>query len=203
MTGLPATAGGRTGVKAVQMGLIATAELLAMAPWFSASAVLPQLDAIWHLSTAQQPAFISAVQLGFVAGALLSALANLPDRLPPGRLFAAASFGTAAANLLIILNAGSLWAVLACRFLTGVFMAGVYPPAMKLICTWCRRDRGWGIGLLIGANCIGTAMPHLLRALPAADGGPLGWRGGGHRRNQYPGRHRRSGGLDRDPQRTP
>jgi len=178
VTGLQAAAEGRTGgVKAVQVGLIAAAELLAMAPWFSASAVLPQLDAAGHLTAAQQSAFTSAVQFGFVAGALVSALINLPDRLPPGRLFAAACLGTAAANLLIIPNAGSLWAVLACRFLTGVFLAGVYPPAMKLICTWCRHDRGWGIGLLIGANCVGTALPHLLHALPAADGGPLGWQG--------------------------
>ena len=157
-----------------QIGLIALAELLAMAPWFSASAILPQVAGAWCLSAAGQSAFTSAVQFGFVAGALVAALTNLPDRLPLQRLLGAACFLCALANLLIIPAGGRLAAVLAGRFFTGVFLAGIYPPAMKLICTWCRKDRGLGIGILIAANSVGTGLPHLINALPSAGGAP-GW----------------------------
>ena len=37
---------------------------------------------------------------------------------------------------------------------------------MKLIVTWCKKDRGLGIGLLVGALSVGSASPHLLNALP-------------------------------------
>jgi MFS family permease len=52
------------------------------------------------------------------------------------------------------------------RFLTGIFLAGVYPPGMKLIATWCKEDRGLGIGILVGALTVGSAFPHLLNAIP-------------------------------------
>jgi MFS family permease len=58
------------------------------------------------------------------------------------------------------------------RFFTGVTLAGVYPPGMKLIAAWCKEDRGLGIGILIGALTVGTALPHLLNAVPFA-GRPL------------------------------
>ena len=43
------------------------------------------------------------------------------------------------------------------RFLTGVALAGVYPPGMKLVASWRREDRGLGIGLLVGALTLGSA----------------------------------------------
>ena len=61
--------------------LLALAELLAMGLWFSASAVVPQLAREWGLSGTQQAWMTMSVQLGFVAGALASAMLNLP--VPP------------------------------------------------------------------------------------------------------------------------
>ena len=49
-------------------------ELLAMSPWFSASAVAPLLARDWGLAGLDLPLLTVAVQLGFVAGALLLAL---------------------------------------------------------------------------------------------------------------------------------
>src|SRR5688572_24354384 len=63
------------------LALLATSELLAMTLWFSASTVAPQLTAEWHLSGNQQAWLTMSVQLGFVGGALLSAVFNLADRL--------------------------------------------------------------------------------------------------------------------------
>jgi MFS family permease len=157
--------------------LLAAAELLAMALWFSASAVVPQLTAEWQLTDGQKAWMTMSVQIGFVAGALLSAVLNLADRVPVRRLFAISAIIGAAANAAIPLASDGPAAALLLRFLTGVALAGVYPPGMKLMATWCREDRGLGIGLLVGALTLGSAVPHLLNALPLL--GPAGmppWR---------------------------
>ena len=152
------------------LGLLAFAELLAMGLWFSASAVVPQLAREWRLGSGQQSWLTMSVQLGFVVGALVSAALNLADRVAPPRLVAASAVLGALFNAAIPLLGIGFAPTLALRFLTGVTMAGVYPPGMKLVATWCKEDRGLGIGLLVGALTVGSALPHLLSALPFAGG---------------------------------
>ena len=159
------------------LAALALAAVLAFSLWFSASAVLPQLTLEWGLSESQRSWMTMAVQLGFVIGALAGAALNLPDRVFGRRLLALSAFAGALCNAAVALVASGPAAALALRFLTGVALAGVYPPGMKLVATWCKSDRGFGIGLLIGALTIGKAMPHLLNAIPAlGEGGMPPWR---------------------------
>lgn len=156
---------------------LALAELLAMALWFSASAVLPQLTEAWALSGSLGAWLTMSVQLGFVAGALVSALTNAADRFAPQRLFALCAVLAAGANAAIAIWVSAPLPALALRFATGFCLAGVYPPGMKLAASWCKQDRGLGIGLLVGALTVGSALPHLLNAF--AWGGAAGlppWR---------------------------
>jgi MFS family permease len=155
------------------VSLLALAALLGMSVWFSASAVVPQLTLEWKLSGALQSWLTTSVQIGFVAGALLSALLTLSDRLPAQRLLAVSALAAAAFNAAIPLLGLQPGPALVCRFLTGFALAGVYPPGMKLVASWCREDRGLGIGLLVGAITLGTAVPHFLNAAP---GGMPPWR---------------------------
>jgi MFS family permease len=156
---------------------LAVAELLAMVLWFSASAVLPQLTAEWGLSGAQQSWMTMSVQIGFVVGALLSAGLNIADRISSRHLFALSAVSGAAFNAAIPLFETGPEVTLGLRFLTGVALAGVYPPGMKLVATWTREDRGLAIGLLVGALTLGSAVPHLLNALPIlGEGGMPPWR---------------------------
>ncbi len=157
--------------------LLALAELLALALWFSASAVLPQLIEEWGLSVRQAAWMTMSVQIGFVAGALASGILNLPDRIDLRLLIGLSSVAGAAFNAAIPVLDPGLGITLGLRFLTGVALAGVYPPGMKLMATWCGTDRGRGIGILVGALTLGSALPHLLNAVPffGADGMPP-WR---------------------------
>ena len=147
------------------LALLAIAELLGMSLWFAASAVSPQLRAIWGLTTAEAAWLTTIVQLGFVCGTAVAALLNLPDLVPAGRLFSGAAFLGAAANA-AILAAPDYRAALVLRFLTGFFLAGVYPPAMKMAATWFRSQRGLAIGVIVGALTVGKATPYLVRAIP-------------------------------------
>lgn len=152
--------------------VIALAELLGMSVWFSASAVVPALTGEWSLSPSAQAWLTMAVQLGFVAGALGSAVLNLADRIPSPRFFYVSSFLAALLTALIpLLSDGPRTAILL-RFLTGLSLAGVYPVGMKIMAAWTRKNRGWGIGILVGALTLGSAMPHLVNFL----GGFEDWR---------------------------
>jgi MFS family permease len=153
------------------LGLLALVELLANAVWFSASAVIPQLASAWRLSGSGQSWLTMSVQLGFVVGTLLAALLNLPDRMPLPAFIASSCLAAAVFTASIGLFVSTPGPALLLRFLTGVTMAGVYPPGMKLVATWCGRDRGLGMGLLVGALTVGSAVPHLLAALPSSLGG--------------------------------
>ncbi len=144
--------------------LLSLAELLGMAVWFSASAVVPALNAEWSLSEGSRAWLTMSVQAGFVVGTLGSALLNLPDRVPARKVFASSAIAAGIASALIPLTARSVGPAILLRALTGIFLAGVYPVGMKIMATWTREDRGLGIGLLVGALTIGSAAPHLLRA---------------------------------------
>ncbi|MFL5479749.1 MAG: MFS transporter [Gemmatimonadaceae bacterium] len=145
--------------------LLAFSELLGMSLWFSASAVTPQLRSIWGLTTAQAGWLTTIVQSGFVCGTAMAALLNLADLVPAGRLFSASALLGSISNAAILASPGYRTA-LACRFLTGFFLAGVYPPAMKMVATWFRSERGLAIGVIVGALTVGKATPYLVRAFP-------------------------------------
>lgn len=144
--------------------LLSIAELLGMSVWFSASAVVPALTQVWSLDDAGRAWLTMSVQVGFVVGAVGSALFNLSDLIPARRLFTVSAFLAALSTAMIPWGASSLAPALVFRFLTGMFLAGVYPVGMKIMATWTQKDRGFGIGLLVGALTIGSAAPHLLSA---------------------------------------
>ncbi len=158
--------------RARQLGVLALVELLAMGLWFSASAVVPELRDAWGVGDAGAAWLTMSVQLGFVCGALLSALLTLSDVWSPRWLIAGSAALGAVATASIAAFADGPPVALPLRFVTGLALAGVYPPGMKVLAGWFREGRGMAIGVLIGALSIGSAVPHLLRPL----GGLGDWR---------------------------
>ncbi len=152
------------------LGWICVAELGALSLWFSATAVVPTLRTAW-LSPAAAAWVSMAVTLGFVVGTAASAVFTLVDAFGARALFIVCAFVGAMANALLIPWIDSLALVLACRFVTGLAMAGTYPPAMKLAASWFIRDRGLAVGSLVGALTFGAAAPHLVNFV-----GGLAWR---------------------------
>lgn len=136
--------------------------------WFSAAAVIPQLRSAWELTSGSAAWLTIAVQLGFVVGALVSSLFNIADIISPKHVIMGGAVGAALANLLM-LSAGGPEAVIPLRFATGFFLAGVYPPAFKLISTWFRENRGLALGILAGAIVVGGGVPHLINGLGGLD----------------------------------
>ncbi len=153
------------------LALACASVVLSLTTWFSATAVMPDLVARWSLSATAAAWLTSGVQAGFVTGALTFSFIGLPDRVAPQRLMAIFGIIAGLSTLALLLEPGAAGAI-ALRFMTGVALAGVYPPSMKLMATWFQKGRGLALGFLIGALTLGSAFPHLIRGL----GGGLDWR---------------------------
>ena len=141
-----------------------------MTTWFSATAVVPQLRLEWNLSDGAAAWLTIGVQLGFVVGALASSAFNVADVTSPRKVIVVGATGAALSNALLTVIDGAMPAIVL-RFATGFFLAGVYPPALKLMATWFRRGRGTALGVIVGALTVGSATPHLVNGL-----GGLDWR---------------------------
>lgn len=142
--------------------LLVVAEVAAMSLWFVSSAVLPEMLKEAALSPFSQAALSSSVQAGFVVGALASAVLGISDRFDPRRVFAASAAGAGLLNCLLVLLPPGHALSIAARAGTGALLAGVYPVGMKIAVGWGDKDRGFLVGVLVGALTLGSASPHLL-----------------------------------------
>lgn len=133
--------------------------------WLASNAVLADLQQHWGLAAEALGYMTSAVQLGFIVGTLTFAFFAIADQFSARIVFLTCSLLGAAANLGVYLFAEGLASLLFFRFITGFFLAGIYPVGMKIAADWYRKDLGKAIGFLTGALVLGTALPHLLKAL--------------------------------------
>ena len=70
----------------------------------------------------------------------------------------------AIANILLILEPGLVLSLLS-RFITGMALAGIYPTVIKFIATWFEKGRGFAMGIMLSSLTLGSALPHLVRAI--------------------------------------
>ena len=132
--------------------------------WFGGNAVIDDLRRELGLPEGALGYVTSAVQLGFIVGTLVFAFFAVADLYSPRIVYFACSLAGAAANAAACMLAADLASLLAWRFATGFFLAGIYPVGMKIASGWYQRDLGNALGWLVGALVLGTAFPHLLKA---------------------------------------
>lgn len=149
--------------------LLIVAEIAAMSLWFVSAAVIGEMAQEHPMSPMAKAALSSAVQAGFVLGALLSAFFGLADRFDPRRVFAVSALIATVANLCLLVAPIGGWLAIDLRFVTGTCLAGVYPVGMKIAIGWGKTDRGFLVGLLVGGLTLGSAAPHLLAWTGGAD----------------------------------
>jgi MFS family permease len=148
--------------------VLVLAQFLGTSLWFAVNAVMPDLQRELGWPVGTLGTLTSALQFGFIAGTLVFALLAIADRFAPRLVFLLCSLAGAACTV------GAWWmvrdqtALLAWRFATGFFLAGIYPVGMKIAAQWYTRGLGGALGLLIGALVLGSASAHALRALSGA-----------------------------------
>lgn len=144
------------------------AEVAAMSLWFVSAATLSDMTTEVVLTSRFQAALSSAVQGGFVIGALILALAGIADRYEPKRVFACFALLAAVSNAMLVVIPVDHWVNILVRVSTGAALAGVYPVGMKIAVGWGQKDRGLLVGLLVGGLTLGSAAPHLLSFIGGA-----------------------------------
>jgi len=144
--------------------LIVISQFAGTSLWFVGNAILPDIQK--HLSVQNNAAgnITSVVQFGFIAGTLIFAIFSIADRFASAKVFFVSSLIAAFSNVAIIWFAKNLAGLYLLRFLTGFFLAGIYPVGMKIASDWYDKGLGKALGLLVGALVFGTALPHLLRS---------------------------------------
>mmetsp|Transcript_88227 Transcript_88227/g.175263 ORF Transcript_88227/g.175263 Transcript_88227/m.175263 type:complete len:549 (-) Transcript_88227:265-1911(-) len=139
--------------------------ILTLSVWFSANTFLTEICEDYGVGKQHATLLTVLVNLGFASSATASAVAQLPDRMPPSRLLLIGCWGCAFSNA--ILASGLPFAVLAlARFLNGMALAFVYPILMRFTAGWFPPGkRGTALGMVVGSLTVGIALPNLLKAM--------------------------------------
>ena len=145
--------------------VIIVAQFMGTSLWFAGNAVVPDLQQLWGLGIESIGYVTISVHLGFIVGTLIFAVLGVADRYSPRKVFFWSCFTGAIANVFIVVLPGDPVSLMLLRFVTGFFLAGIYPVGMKITAAWYEKGLGNALGLLVGALVLGTAFPHLLRAL--------------------------------------
>lgn len=135
--------------------------------WFAGNAIMADIAKQLHLEPAYLAYLTSAVQSGFIAGTLIFAILSIADRFSPSQVFFTCAIFAAAVNVAISFNGLTTSLLISIRFLTGFFLAGIYPVGMKIASDHYQQGLGKSLGFLVGALVLGTAFPHLLKSVTA------------------------------------
>lgn len=144
--------------------IIVIAQFCCTSLWFAGNGVMNDLVTSFDLSPSALGHLTSAVQFGFISGTLVFAILTIADRFSPSKVFLVCALLGALFNLGTVWEGNSLWSLLALRFATGFFLAGIYPVGMKIAADYFQKGLGRSLGFLVGALVVGTAFPHLLKS---------------------------------------
>jgi len=147
--------------------IIVIAQFCCTSLWFAGNGVMDDISSAFGLENSALGHLTSAVQFGFIAGTLVFAILSIADRFAPSRVFFISALLGAIFNLATILESNTLSTLLSFRFMTGFFLAGIYPVGMKIAADYFDKGLGKSLGYLVGALVLGTAFPHLLKAVSA------------------------------------
>jgi len=110
--------------------IIVIAQFACVSLWFAGNGVMDALLLEFDLSAKTIGHLTSAVQLGFILGTLLYAVFAFADKYSPSMVFFISALAASLANLGLIIADGNIGVLYGTRFMTGFFLAGIYPVGM-------------------------------------------------------------------------
>ncbi|MFD2892727.1 nitrate/nitrite transporter [Flavobacterium chuncheonense] len=143
--------------------LIVISQFLCTSLWFAGNSIVSNLIQDLQLDDSFLAHITSVIQFGFISGTLFFAIFTISDRYSPSLVFFISSIMAGLFNIAITLPEITPTTILMFRFLTGFFLAGIYPVGMKIASDYYRKGLGKSLGFLVGALVIGTAFPHLIK----------------------------------------
>lgn len=145
--------------------IIVVSQFFCTSLWFAGNAIIGDIAQQYHIAPSFLAHLTSAVQFGFIVGTLIFAILSIADRFSPSKVFCICAITAAFINLMVSFDGLSSTSLILIRFLTGFFLAGIYPVGMKIAADYYQKGLGKSLGFLVGALVLGTAFPHLLKSL--------------------------------------
>lgn len=133
--------------------------------WFAGNGVMDNLVSHFQLNESAIGHLTSAVQFGFIMGTLIFAAFSISDQYSPSKVFFFSAVAASVFNVSMIAPDHNIYSLTLLRFLSGFFLAGIYPVGMKIASDYYEKALGKSLGFLVGALVLGTAFPHLLKGL--------------------------------------
>jgi MFS family permease len=153
--------------------LLALGLMANLGPIATFAAVMPEITTGWRLS-ASEAGWISGIYFAGYAAAV-PILASLTDRIDGRWVFAGSSLLGAGASLAFAGWAGGFWIAFVLRLLSGVGLAGVHMPGLKLLAErTAGRARARASAVYTASYSLGAAGSFFLAGAVNA---VLGWRG--------------------------
>lgn len=143
--------------------LIVFSQFCCTSLWFASNGVMNDLVLNFELKNSAIGHLTSAVQFGFITGTLIFAVLSIADRFSPSKVFLFSAIIAASSNLAVTWEGNTFISMGLFRFLTGFFLAGIYPVGMKIAADYFKKGLGVSLSFLVGALVVGTAFPHLLK----------------------------------------
>ncbi len=143
--------------------IIVVSQCFCTSLWFAGNSIIIDITKDLNLDQHFLAHLTSAIQFGFITGTLLFAVLTISDRFSPSLVFFWSSVLAGLFNLGISIDNIDSTEILLFRFLTGFFLAGIYPVGMKIASDYYQTGLGKSLGFLVGALVVGTAFPHLLK----------------------------------------
>lgn len=143
--------------------IIVISQFFCTSLWFAGNSIISDITRDLNLDHHFVAHLTSAIQFGFISGTLVFAVFSISDRFSPSVVFFCSSILAGLFNLGVSINNIGSTEVLLFRFLTGFFLAGIYPVGMKIASDYYDKGLGKSLGFLVGALVLGTAFPHLLK----------------------------------------
>ena len=142
--------------------LIVFSQFAGTSLWFTGNAIISELAVSRNIQV--DIAWItSAVIFGFIAGTMTFALFSIADKFHASYVFFTSCLLAAFFNISVLWFADTSAMLFTFRFLTGFFLAGIYPVGMKIASDIFPERTGNALGFLVGALVLGTAFPHLVK----------------------------------------
>ncbi|WP_370477335.1 MFS transporter [Tamlana flava] len=148
--------------------IVVTSQFCCTSLWFAGNGVMSELIVNFNLKASALGHLTSAVQFGFILGTLIFAIFTISDRFSPSKVFLSCALLGAIFNVGVIWEGNNLASILSLRFITGFFLAGIYPVGMKIAADYYEKGLGKSLGFLVGALVVGTAFPHLVKVMTEA-----------------------------------
>ena len=148
--------------KKIILPVIVLSQFCCTSLWFVGNAIINDLILKFNLESTALGNLTSAIQFGFIIGTFIFAILTISDRFSPSKVFFVSAVIAALFNALMAFGFQNLLSLMLLRFLTGFFLAGIYPVGMKIASDYYKKGLGKTLGFLVGALVLGTAFPHVL-----------------------------------------